>query len=170
MAATVRANRRLETNGDREATRVLNSFRSLVRALRIADRAGVNDHGLGAAQIYVLHVLAERSPLSINELAEITSTDQSSVSVVVNKLVSKGLVASERSAEDARRTALSLTSRGRTLLKKLPEPFPRAMIESLAKMPKTRVRALADALAELTRTMGIEEERPPLLLEEGDKR
>ena len=170
MAAPVRATRRLEANGDREATRVLNSFRSLVRALRVADRAGVHDHGLGAAQMYVLHELAERSPLSINDLAEITSTDQSSVSVVVNKLVAKGLVASERSSDDARRAALTLTAKGRALHKKLPEPFPRAMLASLERMPKTRVRALAEALTELTRAMGIEEERPPLLLEDSSKR
>lgn len=56
-------------------------------------------HGLGSEQIYVLHQLARNSPLSVHELAELTVTDQSSVSVVVNKLVEKGFVSRARSEE-----------------------------------------------------------------------
>lgn len=116
--------------------------------------------------MYVLHELAVRAPLSVNDLAEITGTDQSSVSVVVNKLVAKGLVASERAQDDARRTAVSLTPKGRTLLRKLPEPFPRTFLDSVRNLPKTRVRALADALHELTVAMGIDDEHPPMLMED----
>src|SRR6476469_5515570 len=67
--------------------RVLNAFRNLVKALRLADRAGLKRRGLGAAQTFVLHELSRDAPLSINELAERTATDQSTVSVVVHKLV-----------------------------------------------------------------------------------
>lgn len=76
-----------------EAHSVLNSFRSLVKSLRLADRAGLKEHELGASQLYVLHGLRRDSPLSINDLARRMATDQSTVSVVVAKLIEKGFVA-----------------------------------------------------------------------------
>ena len=61
--------------------------------LRVASRAAERDVGLGAAQLFVLHKLEEAPRLSLNELAERTRTHQSSVSVVVRRLVNRGLVA-----------------------------------------------------------------------------
>ena len=83
------------------ATRaVLDSIRRIVRALRESSRKTERSVGLGAAQLFVLQRLAGAPPLSINELADRTLTHQSSVSVVVSRLVRAGLVARTRAAAD----------------------------------------------------------------------
>jgi len=146
-----------------EGQRVLNSFRNLVKALRVADRAGVKRYGLGASQIYVLHELNRTSPLSINELAERTATDQSTVSVVVNNLVGKGYVVRERSSTDARRAELALTRKGKTAAKNLPPPIQQAIIRGVEQLSRARARSLADALEEVIENMGIAEKHPPML-------
>src|SRR5881296_2175368 len=65
-----------------DSQRILDSIRRLVRLLRLADRAAQNELGLSGAQLFVLQELGKTPSLSLNELAERTRTDQSSVSVV----------------------------------------------------------------------------------------
>lgn len=149
---------------------VLDAFRNVVKGLRLADRADVKRYGLGSAQIFVLHQLGLKSLLSINELAELTATDQSSVSVVVNKLVAKGLVSCARSQDDARKVELMLTARGRKVLKRVAPTFQNSMIESLSQLPRARVRALAATLHDLVRIMGVENDHPPMFFEEESAR
>ncbi len=146
--------------------RVLDAFRNLVKALRLADRAGLKQHGLGSAQVFVLHELSRQSPLSINELADRTATDQSTVSVVVNKLVEKGFVTRSRSGEDGRRVELALTGRGRQILRKLPAPIQHSLIASVRRFPASRARSLADMLEQIVSQLGAVEEKPPMFFEE----
>lgn len=146
--------------------RVLDAFRNLVKALRLADRAGLKQHGLGAAQIFVLHELSRQSPLSINELAGRTATDQSTVSVVVNKLVERGFVTRSRSGDDARRVDLALTAPGRKALRKLPAPIQQSLIASVRKLPPRRVRQLAEMLEQIVSQLGPAEKRPPMFFED----
>lgn len=146
--------------------RVLDAFRSLVKALRLADRAGLRRHGLGSAQVFVLHELSRESPLSINEVARRTATDQSTVSVVVNKLVDKGFVTRERSTDDARRVDLALTPKGRTAVRKLPPPIQHALIDGVRRLPAARARALAEMLEQVVGALGMSDERPPMFFDE----
>ena len=145
------------------ARRILNSFRKLIRELRLADRSGLKEHGLGSAQIYVLHHLASESPLSVNDLADRTATDQSTVSVVVNKLEEKGLVDRRKSETDARKSQLSLSRRGRIIASRLPMPFQKSFLDALARLPERRLETLADTLDEVLTTMGVDGQAPMLL-------
>lgn len=146
---------------------VLNSFRSIVKSLRVADRAGLKDHGLGASQLFVLHELKRESPLSVNELAERTATDQSTVSVVVTKLIDKGLVARDRAEQDARRLELSLTAKGQSIVKKLPPPIQYSIVEGVNQLPPARAKALAQGLRDICSILGIDDEHPPMFFDDG---
>lgn len=153
-----------------EAQSVLNSFRCLVKSLRVADRAGLREHGLGASQLYVLHELHRESPLSVNALAQRTATDQSTVSVVVSKLIEKGFVTRERSGADARRLDLALTAKGRALMKRLPPPIQWLIIEGVQRLSRARAKALAESLQEICDVLGITDPNPPMLLTDAETR
>ncbi len=103
-----------------DAKAILNRVRQLVRALRAFDKQAQTRFGLGAAQMFILHVLQHHDELSMNELADRTATDQSSVSLAVGKLVSEGYVRRDVSEEDRRQVRLSLTAKGRALVKRSP--------------------------------------------------
>src|SRR5690242_2450699 len=82
---------------------ILDAIRKIVKSLREASKSTEKRMGLSAAQLFVLQKIAESDkPLSINELAERTLTHQSSVSVVVTKLVNHKLVERLPSKLDAR--------------------------------------------------------------------
>jgi DNA-binding MarR family transcriptional regulator len=146
--------------------RILNAFRTLVKALRVADRSVLKDYGVGSAQAFVLHELNRESPLSVNDVAERTATDQSTVSVVVNKLVAKGLVARSRSGADGRRAELTLTARGRHLVRRLPAPIQESLLDAVRELPSRRAGLFADALEQVVKSLGIDEDYPPMFFED----
>src|SRR5436309_398434 len=100
----------------RAVERAMNAVRSIVRAQRISTRAIELKMGISLAQLFVLEQLAHRPAESLNELAERTATHQSSVSVVVRRLVDRGLVSRTASPVDKRRIEIAVTTEGRTLL------------------------------------------------------
>ena len=103
-----------------------------MRALRESSRAAERSVGLGGAQLFVLQRLAGALPLSINELATRTLTHQSSVSVVVSRLVQAGLVARNRANADGRRAEITLTAAGRAVLARAPAAAQDRLIGALA--------------------------------------
>ena len=149
-------------SGD-EVSDVLDNIRRIVRLLRLGSREAERRVGLTGAQLFVLEKLAEAKTLSVNELAERTHTHQSSVSVVAQVLVDKGLIARQRAADDARRLELSLTPQARTLLRKAPDAAQDRLIEAIGKMPANLRTQLSRGLARLCEEAGIADDEAQML-------
>ncbi|MEO7095552.1 MAG: MarR family winged helix-turn-helix transcriptional regulator [Polyangiales bacterium] len=145
---------------------MLDGIRRIVQALRESSRGTEKRVGLSAAQLFVLLKLAGERALSINELAARTLTHQSSVSVVVGRLVAAGMVVSTRSETDARRVEIALTRKGRAALSKAPEATQDRLIAAIAALPRPRRKALAEALELLADSMSPRGKTPRMLFEE----
>src|SRR5689334_787618 len=98
----------------------MNAIRNIVRALRINTRAIELRMGISLAQLFVLQQLADKPADSLNELAERTATHQSSVSVVVRRLVDRGYVSRTSAPADKRRIRIALTPEGEGMLRDAP--------------------------------------------------
>jgi DNA-binding MarR family transcriptional regulator len=145
---------------------VLDDIRHIVRALRISSRANEQAYGLGAAQLFVLKQLGDQEAISINELAARTMTHQSSVSVVVSKLVEQGLVSRTRSSADSRRVEISLTARGLRRSHEAPRPPQEALVGALQAMEPAERERLAELLSQLVVRAGYARGEAPLLFED----
>jgi DNA-binding MarR family transcriptional regulator len=139
-----------------DMTNVIDSIRVLVKALRDSGRDAEQKLGITSAQLYVLQALRER-PASINELAARTYTHQSSVSMVVARLVVNRLVTRTAARGDARKLSISLTPAGRTLVKKAPDAAQTRLISALRAMSKSDLKALSSQLTNLTDIMDTQE-------------
>ena len=148
---------------------VLDSLRLIVRDLRLSARDAERAAHTTGAQLFVLQQLHEGGTLSLGELAERTMTDQSSVSVVVKKLVAAKLVARKPSQADARRLELSLTAAGKKLLARCPEPTQVRLVAALKRLAPAEAEGLTSGLAALVREMGLESGTPPMFFEEGSR-
>lgn len=124
------------------------------------------DTGLTSAQTFVLQLLSRSAADSVNELAERTMTDQSSVSAVVSRLEERGLVVRAQSADDGRRTTVALTDAGRELLESRQLTVQARLIRALGFMPAAHVDELEHHLTQLTALMGAAHEPPALLFED----
>jgi DNA-binding MarR family transcriptional regulator len=146
--------------------RTMDDFRRIVQVLRSSHRAAAKAN-LSGAQLFVLNTLRSANrPLSISEVAERTRTDPSTVSVVVNRLVRKGLVHRTRASEDARRNELTLTVRGLRLEKNLPPTVAhQALARALDKLDRKEAEALSRILHRICTEMGCAETEPAMLFE-----
>jgi DNA-binding MarR family transcriptional regulator len=148
----------------------LDAFRSIVQALRVSSRAIERRLGLTTAQLFALQQLAAAPGASINELAVRTFTHQSSVSVVVQRLVELGLVAKLAAEDDRRRVQLGLTDAGRALLRRSPEPVQQRLIAGIRSLNPSARHELARSLADVARGMGAPVTRPAMLFEDGTRK
>jgi DNA-binding MarR family transcriptional regulator len=148
-----------------DAQKALDSLRRVLRALRESARSAERKFGISGAQLFVLHKLAEASsPISLNELARLTHTHQSSVSTVVTRLVEQRLVCRVRSGRDARVLQLTLTPAGERLAGRAPDPPHDRLIEAIESLPARQQKALAEALAGVAKAVGVA--RKPIMFNE----
>jgi DNA-binding MarR family transcriptional regulator len=144
----------------------VDSIRRIVQALRVSSRAAQSKVGLSGAQLFVLQRLATAPSRSINELADATLTHQSSVSVVVRRLVEQGLASRGASSSDGRRAEVSLTVRGRRMVARAPASLQDRLIEGVHRLRPAQRRSLAGGLQQLVKAMGLDAAPPPMFFEE----
>ena len=152
-----------------DSARILDAIRRLVRHLRLADRAAQTDLGISGAQLFVLAELGKTGSLSLNDLAARTRTDQSSVSVVVSRLVEAGLVTRERDTRDARRLVLNLTKNGRALLQRSPLAAQETILGVIERFTPQERKRFADSFTTLVDALGAEPGPAPMLFEDDER-
>ena len=148
----------------------MNAIRALVAALSQSARAVERETGVTNAQLFVLRELAEREPLSINDIATRAMTLQSTASLLVARLVRLGLVRRATDQNDARRALITLTSRGRRIVERAPEPPTAQVLRALRKLSPDTRRRLDVALTELLDSMGLARDHSPPLFERSPRR
>jgi DNA-binding MarR family transcriptional regulator len=153
---------------EEDTTAVVQSVRRILRALRLAAGA-TQAAGLTAAQLYVLHQLAEADVLSISELAHRTLTDRSSVAAVVDRLVARGLIERSVSPRDRRRAEVRITDAGSALLAHAPPPPTMLLTDALDQLTAAELRTLSRSMVRLVKAMGLEDAAAPMLFEDGDR-
>ena len=152
-----------------DSARILDAIRRLVRYLRIADRAAQSELGVSGAQLFVLTELGKTPSLSLNDLAARTRTDQSSVSVVVSRLVDAGLITRDRDARDARRLVLNLTRNGRAILQRSPAVAQEQILAVIDRLSPSERKRFAGTFTALLDALGAEAGPAPMLFEEEER-
>src|SRR6266566_7065065 len=78
--------------------------------------ANLEETGLGLSDFAVLEVLLHKGPLPVNTIGPIVDLTPGSISIAVDRLVGKGLVSRDESADDRRVRIVALTPRGKDLI------------------------------------------------------
>jgi DNA-binding MarR family transcriptional regulator len=150
----------------------LDALRHIVQTLRVG-RAGEHGPGLGSAQLFALQQIGEHPDASVNDIAALTFTHQSSVSVVIQRLVQEGLVAKIPASDDRRRQKLALTAEGRRVLDRAPVAVQEHLIAAIASLAPGERQALARSLQAIARGIapGNGARHAPMFFEEhGDRK
>ena len=148
----------------------LERLRTLIAALSQSARAVERSTGITNAQLFLLQQLAEVESLSVNDLAARARTQQSTVSIVVARLVRAGLAAKRKSADDRRIAVISLTPKGRRLLRHAPAPPASALLRAIEALPLREARSLADGMDALVRALDLSPSKVTMLFEHAPAR
>ena len=114
--------------------RALLALREVIRAFNIVTKKLERQFGLSGAQLDVLECLRDNPGLSPSDLAHRSATDQSTASVVVKRLSEAGLVERRNHDNDRRRTVLTVTPKGESLLAEAPPSVPSRLRAAFRRM------------------------------------
>jgi DNA-binding MarR family transcriptional regulator len=153
-----------------EIAEALQRVRALVEGLSKSARGVENRTGVTNAQLFLLQQIRARRHLTVNDLAALAMTTQSTVSIVLSRLERKGLVKRSRSPVDRRSVVLQLTAAGKRLLRRAPRPATSEVLRALARLSREELRALSHGLGALGRELGLTVKPPSMLFEENGRR
>src|SRR6202451_1023408 len=108
--------RNLMAHGVQETSHVWLVMLKAMRALTRYAATGIEHTGLGDSDFRVLEVLLHKGPLPVNTIGPIVDLTPGSISMAVDRLVTKGLVSRVESTEDRRVRIVALTPRGKNLI------------------------------------------------------
>lgn len=145
---------------DDPAAAVVNGVRRITKAIEAYSRAVQREFGLTGAQLWAMTVLAER-PRGTSELAAALAVHQSSVSVLVDRLVKRGLVRRTRDRGDRRVVRLSLTAEGAALVARAPEPAQGRLLHKLRSLAPEELDRLADSVGRIVELMDVRDLSAP---------
>jgi MarR family transcriptional regulator, organic hydroperoxide resistance regulator len=127
------------------------SLQAASRAFGGVYREALKDLGLTYPQYLAMMVLWERDALPVKTIGERLHLDSGTLSPLLKRLESAGLVRRERSPEDERSVLVHLTDAGAGLRERA-LPVPRSILRATG-MPVQEILALQKTLGRLTATL-----------------
>ncbi|MHC4217352.1 MAG: MarR family winged helix-turn-helix transcriptional regulator [Planctomycetota bacterium] len=97
-----------------QAQRFYEVFAELVRGYQFRDREGICCHGLSVSQCYTLETLQAQGPATMSELAGRMFLEVSSMTRIVDHLVTNGLARRSADPHDRRVCRVQITPKGRS--------------------------------------------------------
>lgn len=155
--ASVSASSRKGAN--EEVEQVLTAIRRVIRATDLHSRHVTRTAGLTSSQLILLKVVRDKELSTISQLANSISLSQATLTTILDRLESNGLVKRERSDQDKRKVRVRLTDQGRKVLDIAPEPLQDTFIrefEALKDWERSMILASLQRVAEMMDAGGID--------------
>lgn len=139
---------------------IFQALRRLQQAAEVHAKHLSRYGGLTPLQQLILQVLAVQKELTASQLAGFVSLSPASLSGVLERMESRGLLSRRRDEQDRRKQWLQLEASGREALQAAPSLLPEHVLQRFAGLPEWECHAILAALlraAELFGTPGAPE-------------
>ncbi len=134
---------------------VLKHFREIYIQAKSELKDNVKKTGLSGSQLWIMQQIYNFNGISNSELAMNLTLHVSTCSILVNKLIKKGLVEKTRSATDERKILLAITSKGKQLMAKAPKSPEGAIPSTLKKLNIEELEELNTVLTKFAKKMKV---------------
>jgi DNA-binding MarR family transcriptional regulator len=156
-----------KTRGPEYEEQILRSLRRIIRAVDLYSRKLMAEHGLSGPQLLCLKQLAKQGELLSGALAKGMSLSPATVTGILDRLESRGLVVRERRIEDKRTVVVRLTVAGRKLIGQAPSPLQDDFLVKLRSLPERRQASICRTLKTIVTMMSADDlDAAPLLASE----
>ena len=113
---------------------VLIAIRRVIRATDLHSKQITRLSGLTSSQLVLLKSIEQQERVTAGEIAQRISLSQATVTTILDRLQSKGLVERERDSADKRRVYVRLTDAGRSALSDAPRPLQETFINQFQQL------------------------------------
>ena len=149
---------------DQEIADVLDNLRRVFRVVHRYSKRAEKVGGLTGPQVWAMKVLAESAPIRVTDLARRMYLHPSTVVGILDRLEQQAQITRTRSEKDHRVVTISLTTKGRETVSKVPRIAQGLLLKGLAELSDGELRTTSEGLRRLVGILGVEEMPPPLLL------
>ena len=134
---------------------VLKHFREIYIQAKSELKDNVKKTGLSGSQLWIMQQIYNFNGISNSELAKNLTLHVSTCSILVNKLIKKGLVEKARCPTDERKIVLTITSKGKQLMAKAPKSPEGAIPSTLKKLNIEELEELNTVLTKFAKKMKV---------------
>ncbi len=134
---------------------VLKHFREIYIQAKSELKDNVKKTGLSGSQLWIMQQIYNFNGISNSELAKNLTLHVSTCSILVNKLIKKGLVEKTRSSTDERKIVLTISSKGKQLMAKAPKSPEGAIPSALKKLSIEELEELNKVLTKFAKKMKV---------------
>ena len=142
-----------QLNRDVAISEIMQSLRRIIKSIQDYSQEVSNKFGITGPQLWVLKIISGNENLSLGELSKRMYLHPSSITGLVDRLEKKGYVLRDRGQEDRRVIKVQLTSEGKKLVRKAPNPVQGKMIYGLRKLGKGKLNLIYNSIQELVEIM-----------------
>lgn len=149
-----------------EYIEILVKLRKIIRSINLESKKIEKELGISIPQLLVLKYLSDQSDYRAfaKDIKRYINLNASTVSGIISRLESKGLVAKSQKANDKRAIYIILTAKGAELLHKSPSTLQEKLSKRLKKLTKAQIEELDRNIELLTLIMDVEDmDAAPLL-------
>jgi MarR family transcriptional regulator, organic hydroperoxide resistance regulator len=141
---------------------VTQQLRVLFKAVQAHSKHVEKQCGLSSAKLWMLHELNSTPGIKVSKLAMALTIHPSTCSNMLDKLEEDGFVCKERSKADQRAVHISLTEKGRVLLKNAPQPTQGELSGALEKLSEEDLVVLVTGLEKLVQALSSKNDNAAL--------
>jgi DNA-binding MarR family transcriptional regulator len=131
--------------------------RRLVQAGELFTKELNKRYQVSAPQLHCLLALSEQGPLHPSQIAKYIMVKSSTVTGIIDRLESKGLVSRSRNSPDRRVINIQLTEEGKALARTAPFPIQQKIVDGLKKLPKHEIAQIVESLYKLTQMLDVQD-------------
>ena len=146
------------------------ALRRILRATEIFGRELAKSAGLTAVQFRVLQVVAETGHSTATAISSRMRVSQATITALVDKLVSHGMVTREKSQIDRRQTDIVITDLGRHTIEASPDPLQQRFVRRFQDLDDWEQSMLVASLERVAAMLDAEDIDAAPVLETGDLR
>ena len=99
------------------------ALRRILRATELYGRRLAKDAGMTAVQFRVMQIISESGRATPTTIAQRMGVTQATMTALIDKLQTKGMVERHRSETDRRQTNVVITARGLEMIDEAPDPL-----------------------------------------------
>jgi DNA-binding MarR family transcriptional regulator len=138
---------------DGDIADIVNGLRRIVRAIEEYSHEVHRRYAVTGPQLWALKTLRREGPLPTGALAAALAVRPSTLSLLINRLVRRGLIRRVRSKSDRRFVTIQLTDTGSRLAGRAPEAAQGRLLHGLRAMSSRERRITRRIVAELVKLM-----------------
>jgi DNA-binding MarR family transcriptional regulator len=142
---------------DTAITEIMQSLRRIFKAIQDYSYDVSDKFGTTGPQLWALKTISQNESLPLGELGRRMYLHPSTITGLIDRLEKKGLVERERDQTDRRVIKLALTSKGKGLVKRAPNPIQGKMIYGLRKLRRKELNSIHHSVQKLVEVMEVQD-------------